>query len=276
MQRLRVGAEPFVQPEIVVVRVGELVGEPLVRELVVQQPVPPEHRLRIVAAVADQRLVLESRKRHADHAHLLVRPRIRADHVLPEIERLRELGEQLGRLLLFAGEVVEAHRNRVAEAALVVAFQHLVRTDVEHRAIGVDAARVPVPRRPAILLDLADQRAVARRHQSRRHGVVKVGGRRLQRRMIEARVQQVAAAAPQRRVDPRILAVGRFRPRRAAFPRRTLRQRRRPGIDDLRLELRAGRERRRERDAELAFGIRIRRWRDPCRRWRSRQSCTSG
>ena len=109
---------------------------------------------------------------------------------------------------------------------------------------------------------LADERAVARRHQPRGHRVVEVGGRRLERRVIEARVEQVAAAAPQRRVDPRMLAVGSLRPGRAAFPRRTLGERRRARIDDARLELRAGRERRGERDAELSLGIGIRRRRE--------------
>src|SRR3546814_8364851 len=62
--------------------------------------------------------------------------------------------------------------------------------------IGVDAARVPVPGRPAVLVDLAHQLAVARRHQPGRHGIMEIGDRGLERRVIEAGIEQVAAAAP--------------------------------------------------------------------------------
>ena len=91
---------------------------------------------------------------------------------------------------------------------------------------------------------------------------MEVGGRRLQRWMIEAWVEQVAPAAPQRGVDPGILAVGRLHPRRAALPGRAPGERRRTRIDDARLDLRAGLERRGERDAELSFGVGIGRRRD--------------
>jgi hypothetical protein len=73
--------------------------------------------------------------------------------------------------------------------------------------------------------------------------------------VIEAGIEQVAAATPQRRVDPWRCAVRRPGPGRAALPGRTLGERRRPGVNDARFEGPASLERRGQRDAQLTFWI---------------------
>src|SRR4051794_33131934 len=81
--------------------------------------------------------------------------------------------------------------------------------------------------------------------------------------MVKTWIKQVAAAAPERRVDPWILPIGSRGEGGATFPRWALCQRRCSGIDHLRGELRASSERLFQVHPKLAFGIGItRRWHD--------------
>ena len=144
----------------------------------------------------------------------------------------------------------------------VVAFEHLVGSDIQHHAVRMRTARAPVPRGPAVLHGLAHEGPIAGRHQSLRHGVVQIDEGCPACRMVDARKQQIAAAAPQRCVDPRRLSVRRLEPGGAAFPRRALGKGRCARVDDLRFDGGPRRDRPGQFDAQLPLRIRILRGRD--------------
>ena len=231
VQRLHVGTEALVQPHVVPIDIGQLVAEPFVGQLVLQQPVVAVLVLLVAIAVGIDGLVLHAQVRGLDHAHLLAGERIRADHLLEEIQHRGELGKQPLRLGRIALQMPEAQREGIAETRTVVGLQQLVRADVERDRIGIRQARAPVIGAPAILLLHAFGDAVAGSHQRTRHADVLDDLLRFALRVIDAGPQQVATLALHRAGHPR-LAARRGGPDEAAIPGRALGHVRGTGIAD--------------------------------------------
>jgi GNAT superfamily N-acetyltransferase len=158
-------AQPLVQPHVVGVLIGQLVAEPFVGELVLQQPVVAPPVDLVAVAVGIDRLVLHAQVRGLDHAHFLVAEGEGADGGFEEVQHPRELGEQaldlFGRVRF---QMPVAHRDRVAEPAGVFARHLFVRPDVQGDGVGVGRFRRPVPSGPAVaVIDLAQEAAIGRR-----------------------------------------------------------------------------------------------------------------
>ncbi len=70
-QRLHVAAQALVDPHVVPVDIGHLVAEPLVRQLVLEQPVVAVDVLFVLVAVGVHGLVFHAQVRGLDDAQLL-------------------------------------------------------------------------------------------------------------------------------------------------------------------------------------------------------------
>ena len=119
IERLHIGVEALVQPEIVPIRRRQLVGEPFVAEFVVEKLVEALGRPGMMRAIGGDGLMLHAAKRGLHHRHFLVPEGIGADYPLVKIERRREFVEQLpGAARIPRQEPVE-HRDLVPEPAAI-------------------------------------------------------------------------------------------------------------------------------------------------------------
>jgi hypothetical protein len=255
VERLHVSSKAFVEPEIVPVRGRQLVGEPFVRELVVEQPVITGRRLLIFVAIGVDRLVLHSEVRRLDDPHLLIAERIRPDQGLEEIQCRREFLGKSRRLLLVPLEMPPLDRDDVAILAAIAALHELVRPYVQCDPVSVRVLDAPMIGASAVRLRRdALEHPVGRCGQPRRNGDSDVHHRRLAERMIDARPEEVAAFALHGGGDPWLAACRRC-PDEAAVPRRTHRHARRAAVVDLDGEAAALRDRAGERDRKPPLGI---------------------
>ena len=233
VERLHIAAQSLVQPHVVGVAVGHLVAEPLMGQLMVQQPVIALAVEAIGIAIGVDGLVLHAQMRRLDHPHLLVAERVGTDGGFIEIHHRRELGEQgrhLGRVV--GPKMPVGHRDHIAEPAPVVAAHLVIRPDVQGDGIGVGIGRAPVPGGPAVaVIDRPHEPPVRRRGQVRRHGNVHVDPLRLGQRMVDTGPEDVTALGLDGGGDPR-RAVHRRGPDKASVPRRPGGHARRTGIGD--------------------------------------------
>ena len=256
VERLHIAAQPLVQPHVVGVAVGHLVAEPLMGQLMVQQPVIALAVEAIGVAIGVDGLVLHAQMRRLDHPHLLVAEGVGTDGGLEEIHHRCELGKQgcdLGRVV--GAQVPVGDRDHIAEPAPIVAAHLVIRPDVQGDGIGVGIGRAPVPGGPAVaVVDRAHEPPVRRRGQVRRHGDVHVHPLRLGQRMVDTGPEDVTALGLDGSGDPR-RSVYRRGPDKASVPRRLRCHARRAGIGDPHRHRPAGRQRLGQRNGHPPFGI---------------------
>ena len=256
VERLHIAAEPFMQPHVVRVAIGHLVAEPLVRQLMVQQPVIALAVEAIGVAIGVDGLVLHAQVRGRHHADLLVAEGIGADGRLEEVDHRRELGEQgrhLGRVV--GSQMPVGHRDHIAEPALIVGPHLLIRPDVQGDGVGVGIGGAPVPGGPAVaVVDRAHEAPVRRGRQVGRHGDVQVHPFGLGQRVVDTGPEQVAALGLDGGGDPR-RAVRRGPPDETSVPRRVGRHARGAGVGDPHRNRLAGGERLGQRDGHPPLGV---------------------
>ena len=248
-------AEALVQPHVRHRLVGHQVAEPLVRELVMEQPVEAVVVALEFVAVGIDGLMLHAEVRRLGNAEFLVAPGIRPELALEERNHVEELRvEQLARFRLVVLDRPEHHRYAHAVDRLVFAFDEHIGRDVERDAVGVDRhVALPVERAPAIAgIVHAGQDSVRRRGQFLRDREVQVDAGRLAARVILAREPEVAALALHRRRNPG-LARGRLRPDETAVPGRFRRDARFAVVSNRQRGALARRDRVPQADMELRF-----------------------
>ena len=167
VERLHITAQTLMQPHVVGIAVGHLIAEPLVRHLVMQQPVVVLAVQLVAVAVGVDRLVLHAQVWCPDDAQLLVRKRVWSDGRLIEIDHGPDLVEQGAGLDRIVGRQMPVlDREAVAEPALVGVADLDIGADVQGDRIGVWVGGGPVPRRPAVaVIDLAHELSVGRCRQ---------------------------------------------------------------------------------------------------------------
>ena len=256
VEGLHIGAQTLMQPHVVGVDVGQLVAEPFVRQLVMQQPVEAAPVQSVAVAVGIDGLVLHAQVRGRDHAHLLVPEGVGADRRLVKVQHARKFIEQgPGPVGVVGGQVPVDHRHGIAVAAGVVGAERDIGSDVEGHGIGVGPRRAPAPGGPAVaLVDDAGEATVRRGRQAGRDGDVQVDAVRLGQRMVDTGPEQVAALALDGGGDPRPPVRGR-RPDEAAVPRRVRGHPGPTGIGDAKVDRLTGGEGARQVDGQVPVGI---------------------